>query len=231
MQGLARVAGAALVMLATVACGVPLPGLAGQAPVPAEELVDVVPVVELDLPRCQNLRPPRSTEAARQAPKTVESSMWVECEWTEAMTRMVLPENWRVERPSGGQGGAGLNLLPQDDQGVRRLSLIVGPVPDQFRGQDVTLRADAVFPSIFGVPATGATQRPTRQQRPISIARGPVRGESDGIDGPATGIAMGLVDGYQLYVLTGIARADDAVRVENLMAEVLGRAVAHYSRD
>lgn len=233
MQGLARLMVMALVVLATMACNAPLPGLPASAPpTPEADPLAAVPVVDLDLPRCQNVRPPRSTEASRQAPKTVDASTWIECEWTEAMTRMALPENWQVERPSGaGGGGAALNFLPQDDAGVRRVALVVGPLPDEFRGQDVTLRADAVFPSIFGASATGADQRLTRQQRPVSIARGAVQGQESGIEGPATGIAMGLADGYQLYLLTGVAQAADTARVEALMFEVLSRAVAHYSRE
>jgi hypothetical protein len=202
----------------------------GAQPTPtAEPSPTPIPQAELPLPRCQNLRPPRATPGTAGRTQTAQDTPYQDCIWTETLTQISVPETWEPERSRAAQADfAQLTYLPQNDEGLRRVSFISFGIPQNLRGQDITLRADAIFPNLFGTRPSDA--RPRQGRLPVSIATGRVDGLEGGIEGEAIGIALGFTDGYQAFILSGITRPNDARRVEDLLFRVADSLTPQYSR-
>lgn len=236
MSLLARLAALGLVFVVLgVACTSAQPEAVETKEFEPEAITDAIPPAQLDSPRCQYLRAPRSDSVGELPPKSVDETRFVPCEWTEALSSIMVPENW--EPPSAGPalGGvnssvSGLAFSVQDDDGIRLVQAFAVQVGEDLRGQEVSLRAGAIFDTFFIGEVENTFQR-EGVHITANIVTGAVDGSAQGFDeGDAVGIAMGFSDGYQLFIFTAISRAADAKRVEDLVFAMAESIQPHYSR-
>jgi hypothetical protein len=189
-----------------------------------------IPAAELELPRCQYLRAPRSIPGATPAPKTVESSTFVDCEWTEALARISVPDNWVPGTAPDAEEITALVFNPRDDPGLRVVTFYSLGLPGQFRSRDLSGQSHQMFLSLFGSPPLESHQRRGKLGI-VSVAVFEGRGaESEGLEGKTTFTAVGVTDSYQFLILTANSPASDIKRVEDLLVKTADSFLPNYSR-